>query len=126
LRVFADLFHASDGVIVIPSRMRRTTYLLCAICLILGTLLLRGDPRESPKQPAWEVKAVFPREVSPARYAQVSPREIQQLAAGGWQLVSVTPYVVLNEERGPAGRKLTVTQTYPAYFFQRPKPARPR
>ena len=106
--------------------MRRTTYLLCAICLVLGTLLLRGDPRESPKQPAWQVKAVFPRELSPARYAQVSPRELQRLAADGWQLVSVAPYVVLNEERGPKGRKLAVTQTYPAYFFQRPKPARPR
>lgn len=72
----------------------------------------------------WEVKAVFPREISPARYAQVPEVELRRLAADGWRLVSVAPYVLLNEERGPEGRKLAVTQTYPAYFFQRQKPRR--
>jgi len=70
----------------------------------------------------WEVAAVFPREISPARYAQVPEAELRRMASQGWQLVSVTPYVLLNEERGPEGRQLAVTQTYPAYFFQRPRP----
>jgi hypothetical protein len=68
----------------------------------------------------------MPHEVSPARYIQVSARDVERLGAEGWQLVSVTPYIILNEERGPEGRKVAVTQTYPAYFFQRAKPARPQ
>jgi hypothetical protein len=72
----------------------------------------------------WDVRAVFPREISPARYAQVPEQDIQHLASRGWQLVSVAPYVILNEERGPQGQKLAVTQVYPAYFFQRPRALR--
>jgi len=71
---------------------------------------------------AWEVSAVFPREVSPARYNQVPERELERMAAEGWQLISVAPFVLLNEVRGPANDRKDVTQTYPAYFFQRPRP----
>lgn len=106
--------------------MRLTAYLLCAICLVLGTLLLADYTEEAQRPPPWEVKAVFPQELSPARYTQVPASQLRRLAADGWQLVSVTPFVLLNEERGPEERKLAVTQTYPAYFFHRPKPPRPR
>jgi hypothetical protein len=71
----------------------------------------------------YEVRSVFPRETTPAHYEQVDQRELQQLADQGWELVSVTPYVYRNEERGgtlPAPRPM-VTQTYPAYFFKRIK-----
>ena len=68
----------------------------------------------------YEVHSVFPRETSPAMYEQVSQQELQSLAAQGWELVSVVPYVYRNEERGPAlNNKPAVTQTYPAYFFKR-------
>jgi len=67
-----------------------------------------------------EVRSVFPRETSPAMYEQVSQQELQTLASQGWELVSVTPYVYRNEERGSASNnKPAVTQTYPAYFFKR-------
>jgi len=74
---------------------------------------------------AWEITAVLPREISPARYAQVSEGELNRMAEEGWQLVSVAPYVLLNEERGPEDRRESVTQTYPAYYFQRSRPATP-
>lgn len=72
--------------------------------------------------PAYEVLSVFPRETSPAVYQQVSEQEIESLAAQGWELVSVVPYVIRNEERGGAAtNRPAVTQAYPAYFFKRLK-----
>ena len=68
-----------------------------------------------------DVRSVFPREVSPGKYEQVSQAELQSLATQGWELVSVTPYIYRNEEHGPEipGPRPVVTQTYPAYFFKR-------
>lgn len=96
--------------------------ILCVVFLfpLLAALLFAQRPRPAV-YPPWEVRALFPAEVSPARYRQVDPREIDRLAADGWELVSTTPFTYLNEERGPEGRKLVVTQTYPAYFFKRPR-----
>ena len=80
--------------------------------------------RERPSDlPPFEVRSVFPREISPAKYQQVEQRELQVLAEQGWELVSVMPYIYKNEERGTpdmAPRPM-VTQTYPAYFFKRPR-----
>jgi len=74
----------------------------------------------APAYPQYELRSVFPRETSPALYEQVSQQEIQSLAAQGWELVSVVPFVYRNEERGIAvNNKPAVTQTYPAYFFKR-------
>ncbi|HWE51101.1 MAG TPA: hypothetical protein VG273_15010 [Bryobacteraceae bacterium] len=67
-----------------------------------------------------EVHSVFPREVSPGQYQQVSQSELQGLAGEGWELVSVMPYVYRNEEHGAQlAARAVVTQTYPAYFFKR-------
>ena len=70
-----------------------------------------------------EVRSVFPLEFSPGLYRQVEQSQLQLLAQQGWELVSVTPYIYRNEERGPElhGPKPVVTQTYPAYFFKRVK-----
>ncbi len=68
--------------------------------------------------PAYEVRSLMPHETSHAQYQQVDPREIQNLAGEGWELVAVVPYIYKNEERGTpdlAPRPM-VTQTYPAYF----------
>ena len=74
----------------------------------------------APVHPPYEVHSVFPRETSPAMYEQVSQQELQTLAAQGWELVSITPFVYRNEERGTAlNNKPAVTQVYPAYFFKR-------
>ncbi len=67
--------------------------------------------------PAWEVKVVQPVEISPARYRQVTEMELNQVALDGWELVGVSPYTYLNEERGRD--RTMVTQTYPSYVFKR-------
>jgi hypothetical protein len=97
--------------------------LLACSLLALGALaVLLAQPaahRGLTDYPAWELKTVLPREISPARYQQVEPWLLESAARDGWELVGVTPYVYQNEERGPDGRKQVVTQTYPAYYFKR-------
>jgi hypothetical protein len=67
-----------------------------------------------------EVRSVFPREVTPGKYEQVDQRSLQTLADQGWELVSVTPYVYRNEERGLVlqSQKPVATQAYPAHSFK--------
>ena len=89
---------------------------------IVAAALIWAQQIKNPPQvyAPFEVRSVFPRETSPAMYEQVPSQEIQSLAAQGWELVSVVPYVYRNEERGNAlNNKPAVTQTYPAYFFKR-------
>jgi hypothetical protein len=85
-----------------------------------GAILFAQHQTDSP---SWEVRSVFPREISPAQYEQVPQHDIQRLADEGWELVGVTPYVYRNEEHGGSNvnPKPVVTQTYPAYFFKRAK-----
>jgi hypothetical protein len=87
--------------------------------VLAGLALAQRARREYPQ---WETRMVSPREISPARYKQVEDWELQRLEREGWELVSVTPYALQNEERGPEGRKQVVTQVYPAYYFKRLKP----
>lgn len=97
---------------------------LIALMLVSTAVLLFAQHRGTQTDlPAWEVRSVFPREVSPAQYEQVQPRELQVLTDEGWELVGVTPFVYRNEERGGSNvnPRPVVTQTYPAYFFKRPK-----
>jgi len=99
--------------------------------MVLGLMVLMAAVAivwaQQGKAPAavyaqYEVRSVFPRETSPAMYEQVSQQELQSMATQGWELVSVTPYVYRNEERGSAANnRPAVTQTYPAYFFKRVK-----
>ncbi len=89
--------------------------------LVAGLILFGQQSRTDSSSIRWEHKALLPTETSPARYTQVQEWEIRAVAEQGWELVSVSPYVYLNEERGPDGRKLMVTQTYPGYYFKRPK-----
>jgi len=97
------------------------------LSLALATVAVTLVWAQQGKAPAavrvqYEVHSVFPRETSPAVYEQVSQQELQTLASQGWDLVSVTPFVYRNEERGPAlNNRPAVTQSYPAYFFKRVK-----
>ena len=102
--------------------MRRTIIVVSLSMAAVAFLWAQRDRAIDP--PPHEVRSVFPRETSPAQYQQVDQRELQLLADQGWELVSVTPYIYKNEERGSptlAPRPM-VTQTYPAYFFKRFKP----
>ena len=89
-------------------------------------MLLWGQRSRPADHAVYEVKSIFPREVAPAQYRQVESRELDVLAAEGWELVGVVPYIYKNEERGSADMapRPMVTQTYPAYFFKRLKPSR--
>ena len=104
--------------------MRRSVLLTL---LALATVVLLWAQRDkSGVLPAYEIKSVFPQEAEPGHYRQVEQRDLDLLAGQGWELVSVMPYVYRNEERGsltPTPRPM-VTQTYPAFFFKRLKPAR--
>lgn len=96
-----------------------TARLLLGLVLTMAVVaaaqvLRKGRPRDYP---AWEVKVVQPVEVTPARYRQVTERELNDVADQGWELVGIAPYTYLNEERGK--EKTMVTQTYPSYIFKR-------
>ena len=104
--------------------MRRTALVLTLGAAAIALLMAQ---RERPHVYApYEVKSLLPREVTPAQYQQVDPRELESIAEQGWELVSVVPYIYKNEERGSpslAPRPI-VTMTYPAYFFKRLKVVR--
>ena len=100
--------------------MKRLSWILLALSLLVAVVGAQRRPGAGTTDyPQWEFKALLPAEMSPARYRHVSDNEVHSLAAQGWELVSVAPYVYLNEERGPEGRKLAVTQTYSAFYFKR-------
>ena len=69
--------------------------------------------------PHYEFQAVQPVETSPGVFEQVPQSQLQLLADQGWELVSVAPFVIRNEEHGTDTPKPVVTQFYPAYYFRR-------
>ena len=102
--------------------MKRALFVsaLCAAAAVLVWAQQQQTKTTAPVYLPYEVRQLLPREITPARYEQVNPQEVQALASQGWELVSVMPYVYLNEERGNApNNRPMVTQTYPAYFFKR-------
>jgi hypothetical protein len=100
--------------------MKKTIVLSLILTMAIGAFGWAQQTKTTSLYAQFDLRSVFPRETSPAMYEQVSQQELQTLASQGWELVSVTPYVYRNEERGPAlNNKPAVTQTYPAYFFKR-------
>jgi hypothetical protein len=101
--------------------MSRVVWAIAGVCLLV--VLLAAQQRSSTKQlveyPEYEVRVMQPREISPARYLQVSEGELDQAAREGWELVAVVPFALANEERGNDAPKAIVTQTYPAFYFKR-------
>ena len=101
--------------------MRRSLFILV---LGLTAAFLLPAQRDRPLDRShYEVKSVFPREITPGQFQQVDQREIETLADQGWELVSVIPYIYRNEERGSDVTKIKpmVTISYPAYFLKRAK-----
>ncbi len=81
-------------------------------------------PRKMPsgQYPPWEVKVLEPREIAAGRYTQVRPYELDEMAADGWELVSMASFVLRNEEHeGLKGERPMVTQSYLSYAFKRLK-----
>jgi hypothetical protein len=100
--------------------MRRIVLAVAAAGLLVALLAAqqRGKQRQV-EYPEYEVRVMQPREISPARYLQVSEGELDQAAREGWELVAVVPFALANEERGNEAPKAIVTQTYPAFYFKR-------
>ena len=88
-----------------------------AVVVLVAAQMVPLRKGRSSDYPPWEVKVVQPYEISPARYRQVTERELNEVAVQGWELVGVAPYTYLNEERGQD--RTMVTQTYPTYIFKR-------
>ena len=82
----------------------------------------RSKPTGPQQYPEWEVRVLHPHEVAAGRYQQVRPYELDTLAQEGWELVSMTEYVLRNEEHeGLKGERPMVTQAYLSYGFKRLK-----
>jgi hypothetical protein len=112
--------------------MKRTSvFLFLALLLLLTTATVvlvaqqqtRSRPVSSGQYPQWEVKVLNPQEIAPGRFSQVRPYELDEMATEGWELVSMTTFVLRNEEHEGAkgGERPIVTQAYMSYAFKRLK-----
>lgn len=105
-------------------QMKRSAVLLFAALAAVALLIGQRLRPDAGSHPPMEMISVFPAETQPGIYQQVDSRRLEALADQGWELVSVTPFVYRNEERNNGemhGPRPVVTQTYPAYFFKRPR-----
>jgi hypothetical protein len=113
--------------------LKRALFPLALVLAFLAVAQQLPLPQPPPQQrprpssnhkdyPEWEVKELHPHEVAAGRYIQVRPYELDNMAAEGWELVSVTTYVLRNEEHeGLKGERPIVTQAYLSYAFKRLK-----
>jgi hypothetical protein len=103
--------------------VKRSLILLLASLAAIAFLVAQPRVLNPPHAP-FEMLSVFPRETAPGQFQQVEQSELHNLAEQGWELVGVTPFIYRNEEHNNGemrGPKPVVTQTYPAYFFKRPR-----
>jgi hypothetical protein len=64
-----------------------------------------------------------PQETGPGVYRQVEWFDVTSLGDQGWELVSVTPWIIRNDERKYKTEETpkVITQNYMAYYFKRAK-----
>ena len=90
-----------------------------------AALLLAQRERMAPAREvaSWEYRALIPREYAPGQYAQVEWYDVMAMGDQGWELVSVAPWVIRNDERKyhKEEQPRVITQNYLAYYFKRPK-----
>jgi hypothetical protein len=96
------------------------------VCLAAAVALVWGQREQfapSRDTPTWEYRALLPQETRPGVYTQVDWFNVVSLGSQGWELVSVTPYVIRNDERQYKSDETpkVVTQNYLAYYFRRPR-----
>jgi len=104
--------------------VKRTLILVLAALAALALMFAQQPRMLNPAHAPFEILSVFPRETSPGQFEQVDQSELRKAAEQGWELVGVTPFIYRNEEHNNGemhGPKPVVTQTYPAYFFKRPR-----
>jgi len=102
---------------------------IIALSLALAGAIVWGQRDRSgapppPNAPSWEYRYLLPEETSVGVYKQVEWFDVQSLGLQGWELVSVTPWVIRNDEhKGQVeGMPKVVTQNYLGYYFKRPRP----
>lgn len=96
------------------------------VCLAAAGVLVWGQRDQfapSRETPTWEYRSLLPQETSPGIYRQVEWFNVTSLGSQGWELVSVTPYVIRNDERQYRSEEMpkVITQNYVAYYFKRPR-----
>ena len=96
------------------------------VCLAAAGALLWGQrERLAPNRDiaTWEYRALVPQETGPGVYRQVEWYDVTSLGGQGWELVSVTPWVIRNDERKYKAEETpkVITQNYMAYYFKRPR-----
>lgn len=102
--------------------MRRAWLVFLAAAAAAVLLLAQREPLAPPRGVApWEYRALIPQEIGPGVYRQVDWYQVVEMGNQGWELVSVTPYVIRNDERKYKGEEnpRIVTQNYLAYYFKR-------
>ncbi len=103
--------------------MKRAIAVLVCICGAAAALLWGQRDRLAPSRetPTWEYRALVPVEVGPGVYQQVEWYQVTSLGDQGWELVSVTPWVIRNDERKYKSEEMprVITQNYLAYYFKR-------
>ncbi len=95
------------------------------LCLFAAGAVLWGQrERFAPSQEVatWEYRSLVPQEVAPGSYRQVDWYDVTRMGEQGYELVSVTPWVIRNDERlyKDTAPKV-ITQNYMAYYFKKPK-----
>lgn len=102
--------------------MRKIWLAIPAAAAAAALLLAQRDTLAPPRGVApWEYRALLPQEIGPGVYRQVEWFQVVEMGNQGWELVSVTPYVIRNDERKYKGEEnpRIVTQNYLAYYFKR-------
>lgn len=104
----------------------RQRALAWVVCLAAAAALVWGQrERIAPNREiaTWEYRSLVPQEISPGVYHQVEWFNVTALGDQGWELVSVTPWVIRNDERKYKAEEMpkVITQNYMAYYFKRPR-----
>lgn len=102
--------------------MRKIWLAIPAAAAAAALLLAQRHSLAPPRGVApWEYRALLPQEIGPGVYRQVEWFQVVEMGNQGWELVSVTPYVIRNDERKYKGEEnpRIVTQNYLAYYFKR-------
>lgn len=101
----------------------RNVWLVTAAALAVAVLLFAQREQLAPPRGVapWEYRALLPQEIGPGMYRQVDWFQVLEMGNQGWELVSVTPYVIRNDERKYRNEEnpRVVTQNYLAYYFKR-------
>lgn len=110
---------------MVSMKVTRWIFAFSSLALFLVWPQRNHDAAPPRDVATWEYRELRPQEVGPGAYQQVDFYQVSSLGAQGWELVSVTPYVLRNDLHEPPqknGESKLVTQNYFAYTFKRRRP----